>query len=56
MFCSNPSGISKPYRRYLLGVVRDHLSYGEVPIKLYLRPRRSGDDRNEIDKSLTTSE
>ena len=45
MFCNNPKGISKPYRRYLLGVVRDNLDYGEVPIKLYLRARSVGDER-----------
>ncbi len=28
------------YRRYLLGVFRDQSSFGEVPIKLYLRPSR----------------
>ena len=56
MFCNNPKGISKPYRRYLLGVVRDHLSYGEVPIKLYLRSRQTSDSRDEIDRELTASE
>jgi len=32
----------------LLGVFRDQLSFGEVPIKLYLHRRRDGDDRNEV--------
>ena len=56
MFCNNPGGISKPYRRFLLGVVRDNLDYGEVPIKLYLRRRTTGDKRDEIGKMLTASE
>jgi len=43
MFCNNPAGITTTYRRFLLGVFRDQLSFGEVPIKLYLRKRQSGD-------------
>jgi GTP-binding protein len=54
LFCSNPKGLDKTYRRYLLGVFRDHLSFGEVPIKLYLRRREStgapdGSDLEEAD-------
>jgi GTP-binding protein len=41
LFCNNPQAISANYRRYLLGVFRDHLPFSEVPIKLYLR-RREG--------------
>jgi GTP-binding protein len=41
LFCNTPQAISANYRRYLLGVFRDHLPFGEVPIKLYLR-RREG--------------
>ncbi len=48
LFCSNPAGISKPYQRYLLGAVRDHLDFEEVPIKLYLRKRQQNDQRDEI--------
>jgi GTP-binding protein len=48
LFCSNPRAISQQYQRYLLGVFRDHLQFGEVPIKLYLRERRQGDARDEI--------
>ncbi len=46
LFCNNPEAISPSYRRYLLGVFRDHLPFGEVPIKLYLR-RRAGDSDEE---------
>ncbi|MEX2121786.1 MAG: ribosome biogenesis GTPase Der [Pirellulales bacterium] len=42
LFCSDPAALSLPYRRYLLGVFRDHLPFPEVPIKLYLRKRESG--------------
>jgi len=46
LFCNNPEAISPSYRRYLLGVFRDHLPFGEVPIKLYLR-RRAGESDEE---------
>jgi GTP-binding protein len=49
MFCNEPKAFDEPYRRYLLGVLRDHLPFAEVPIKLYLRKRQAGDRRAEID-------
>jgi GTP-binding protein len=49
LFCNNPRALSQPYQRYLLGVFRDRLEFGEVPIKLYLRKRVSSDRRDEID-------
>jgi GTP-binding protein len=49
MFCNEPNAFGEPYRRYLLGVLRDHLPFAEVPIKLYLRKRSSSDQRAEID-------
>jgi len=53
LFCNNPQSIGPTYRRYLLGVFRDRLSFGEVPIKLYLRKREShtepGADEPAID-------
>ena len=52
LFCSNPRGLSAPYQRYLLGVFRDHLSFGEVPIKLYLRKREGHDRTDLIDAKL----
>ena len=41
LFCNDPHALSHDYQRYLLGVFRDRLPYGEVPIKLYLRTRKS---------------
>jgi GTP-binding protein len=38
--CNDPRAFSPNYRRYLLGVLRDQLPFGEVPIKLYLHRRR----------------
>jgi GTP-binding protein len=48
LMCSEPKAFGNDYRRYLLGVLRDHLSFGEVPIKLYLQQRhRSEGDAGE---------
>ncbi len=49
MFCNDPKAFSEPYRRYLLGALREELPFAEVPIKLYLRKRQQGDRRAEID-------
>jgi GTP-binding protein len=48
LICNNPAAFSAQYRRYLLGVFRDQLSFGEIPIKLYLHKRRRDDDRDEV--------
>jgi GTP-binding protein len=48
LIVNNPAAFAPPYRRYLLGVLRDQLSFGEVPIKLYLHKRRERDERDEI--------
>ena len=48
MICNNPAAFSSQYRRYLLGVFRDQLSFGEVPMKLYLQKRRRDDTRDEV--------
>jgi GTP-binding protein len=54
LFCNNPKALDKTYRRFLLNVFRDHLKFGEVPIKLYLRRRESaapdGTDLEEADR------
>ena len=39
--CNDPAAFDNAYRRYLLSVLRDTLSYGEVPIKLVLEQRAS---------------
>ena len=46
--CNNPQAFAPSYRRYLLGVLRDQLSFGEVPIKMYLHQRGQDDTRNEV--------
>ncbi len=45
MMCNNPAGFPPSYLRYLLGVCRDHLPFGEVPIKFYMQKRDSGSPR-----------
>jgi GTP-binding protein len=52
LFCNDPKALSATYRRYLLSIFRDQLSFGEVPIKLYLRKRESHDETDEIDGKL----
>jgi len=47
--CNNPSAFPATYRRYLLGVLRDQLEFGEVPIRLLFEKRTGGDERQEID-------
>ena len=47
---------SQPYRRYLLGVFRESLPFGEVPIKLYLRRGEKSDQRDEIDAKIAKRE
>ncbi len=49
MFTNDPKAFAETYRRYLLGVLREHLPFAEVPVKLYLRKRQAGDRRAEID-------
>jgi GTP-binding protein len=48
LMCNNPAAFQPQYRRYLLRVLRDQLSFGEIPIKLYLHRRRHDDTRDEI--------
>lgn len=43
LMCSEPKAFANDYRRYLLNVFRDHLPFGEVPIKLYLQKRTRTD-------------
>lgn len=47
--CNNPDSFDKTYRRYLLSVFRDSLSFGEIPIRMILEKRGQDDTKNEID-------
>jgi GTP-binding protein len=50
LVCNQPQGFSKTYQRYLLTFLRDHLPFGEIPIKLYLQPRARDDERDDLNK------
>jgi GTP-binding protein len=43
LFTNGPSLFDNTYERYLVKTFRDHLSFGDVPIKLYLRHKRRED-------------
>ncbi len=47
--CNNPDSFPRSYRRYLLGVLRDTLSFGEVPIRLVLEQSSSSDGTETVD-------
>ena len=49
--CNNPDSFSKTYRRYLLGVLRESLDFGEVPIRLVLERRSSSDPSQSLEES-----
>jgi GTP-binding protein len=40
LICNQPAALSADYQRYLLGVLRDELRCGEVPIRLLLTRRK----------------
>jgi GTP-binding protein len=48
LLCNEPKAFAPDYRRYLLNILRDNLSFGEVPIKLYLHRRKRDDERDEV--------
>ncbi|MCI0357011.1 MAG: ribosome biogenesis GTPase Der [Planctomycetaceae bacterium] len=56
LICNEPRAFTPTYRRFLLGVLRDNLDFGEVPIKMYLHKRRSEDTRNETGAGEDTAE
>lgn len=48
LIVNDPKLIAKTYQRYLLNRFRDELTFGEVPIKLYLRRRHPADLRDDV--------
>ncbi|MGI9515621.1 MAG: ribosome biogenesis GTPase Der [Pirellulaceae bacterium] len=53
--CNDPDAFDNTYRRYLLGVLRDTLSFGEVPIRLVLERRGSSDQKDMIETSSSAT-
>ena len=47
--CNDPKAFPETYRKYLLGVFRDTLAYGEVPIRMFLEKRTSKDPAGSAD-------
>ena len=54
--CNDPDAFPKTYRRYLLGVLRDTLSFGEVPIRMILEKRSSSDPSESIQETTAYEE
>jgi GTP-binding protein len=50
LMCNDPKAFANNYRRYLLSVLRDHLKFGEVPIKMYLQKRSRNDTEDAINQ------
>jgi len=50
VMCNDPKAFANDYRRYLLSVLRDHLKFGEVPIKMYLQKRSRNDEQDVISR------
>jgi GTP-binding protein len=62
LFTNGPELFDNTYQRYLLNTFRDQLGFGDVPMKLYLRPKRRGDQAalaevggEEMAEELTTA-
>lgn len=50
--CSDPEAFPTSYRRYLLGILRDQLKFGEIPIRVFYEARDShSTPRPESDSS-----
>ena len=50
--CSDPKSFPKTYQRYLLGVLRDTLSFGEIPIRLVFEKRSQHDPNETIEERV----
>lgn len=50
IMCNDPKAFANDYQRYLISVLRDHLKFGEVPIKLYLQKRSRNDEQDSISR------
>jgi GTP-binding protein len=55
LISNEPKAFTSQYRRYLLSVLRDNLSFGEVPIKMYLQKRRRDDRRDDLEAGEDTA-
>jgi GTP-binding protein len=53
--CNDPEAFSQSYRRYLLGVLRDTLRFGEVPIRMFLEQREGSDQVPPLEQTPSPS-
>lgn len=52
--CSDPEAFPQSYRRYLIGVMRDQLRFGEVPIRVFYEKRDSHSTvRPEVERTVS---
>lgn len=51
--CNNPGAFSKTYQRYLLGVLRESLDFGEVPIRIVFEKRSSSDPTATLEETTS---
>ncbi|MCM2370175.1 ribosome biogenesis GTPase Der [Aporhodopirellula aestuarii] len=51
LMCTDPNAFGHDYQRYILGWFRDHLPFGEVPIKLYFQKRTRAEEEAQEGKS-----
>ncbi|TWU10727.1 GTPase Der [Allorhodopirellula heiligendammensis] len=51
LMCTDPNAFTHDYQRYLLGWFRDHLPFGEVPIKLYFQKRTRAEETKQEGRS-----
>jgi GTP-binding protein len=49
--CNDPALFPKTYQRYLLSVLRDTLSFGEIPIRMIVEPRSPTDSRDQLERT-----
>ncbi|MDO4557430.1 MAG: ribosome biogenesis GTPase Der [Planctomycetia bacterium] len=55
LICNIPKAFTDSYRRYLIGFLRDHLPFSEVPIRLVLRQREETDTRDDVERVITAT-
>jgi GTP-binding protein len=55
LVCNDPKLFTPDYRRYLLNVMRDHLSFAEIPVRLLLRRRGRDDRRSDASPDFSRS-
>ncbi|MBB3210661.1 GTP-binding protein [Rhodopirellula rubra] len=51
LMCTDPNAFGHDYQRYILGWFRDHLPFGEVPIKLYFQKRSRAEAEKQDGRS-----